>query len=398
MLKDFIKTIIFSVIALALIGVVHAWTEPTATPPNGNVPIPLNTSGAAQIKSGGLWLNSGGAATGLIVEKGNVGIGTINPTQKLEIGGIAGVDGIKFPDGSIQKTALGANSYFVTGSYIGSGVNDREIVVGFQPDYVMVGTTDTYEPIHRNKYMPPNTSQAVASGGYLVDAIKSFTANGFTIGTRDVVNIVGRTYWYNAFKGGTPPSAAAPVINSFAISPSPIGIGQSTTISWNSSGASYCIASGSGWSGNKVASGSEAITPTAAGILTYTVTCYNDVGQNVSSSTTVDVRNWVGVSPPAGNYGESCNAWLTRTGQAGVNGSAPKAWDHGGTNDILGSCIYGTNDGAVAAIYNLTTGGSGTPTYYGPLSSNVSDPGIQPIQWHCCGDMAGTQSTTYTRR
>jgi hypothetical protein len=36
---------------------------------------------------------------------GNVGVGTASPTAKLEIGGTAGTDGIKFPDGSIQTTA-----------------------------------------------------------------------------------------------------------------------------------------------------------------------------------------------------------------------------------------------------------------------------------------------------
>ncbi|GJQ58664.1 MAG: hypothetical protein D8M57_17925 [Candidatus Scalindua sp. AMX11] len=40
-----------------------------------------------------------------IKENGNVGIGASNPSQKLHIGGTPGVDGIKFPDGSVQTTA-----------------------------------------------------------------------------------------------------------------------------------------------------------------------------------------------------------------------------------------------------------------------------------------------------
>lgn len=36
---------------------------------------------------------------------GNVGIGTSEPTAKLEVAGVPGVDGIKFPDGTLQLTA-----------------------------------------------------------------------------------------------------------------------------------------------------------------------------------------------------------------------------------------------------------------------------------------------------
>ncbi len=36
---------------------------------------------------------------------GNVGIGTTSPTAKLHIGGTAGTDGVKFPDGTLQTTA-----------------------------------------------------------------------------------------------------------------------------------------------------------------------------------------------------------------------------------------------------------------------------------------------------
>ncbi len=50
------------------------------------------------------WVPSG---TDLYYLDGNVGIGTDVPTARLEIGGTPGVDGIKFPDGSIQTSAAG---------------------------------------------------------------------------------------------------------------------------------------------------------------------------------------------------------------------------------------------------------------------------------------------------
>ena len=64
---------------------VQAWTEPTVAPPAGNVGAPLNTSGTGQIKTGGVVLNTGGATIGLVVDQGNVGIGTITPNAGLKL-------------------------------------------------------------------------------------------------------------------------------------------------------------------------------------------------------------------------------------------------------------------------------------------------------------------------
>ncbi|HEC94056.1 MAG TPA: hypothetical protein ENI56_01635 [Candidatus Kaiserbacteria bacterium] len=63
------------------------FVQPTQAPPNGNALAPINVGSHAQIKQGGLVLNAGGATNGLIVSKGNVGIGTMNPTSKLDVNG-----------------------------------------------------------------------------------------------------------------------------------------------------------------------------------------------------------------------------------------------------------------------------------------------------------------------
>jgi len=65
----------------------YAWTEPSQAPPADNVSAPLNTGNIGQSKEGGLILNTGNATTGLIVDKGNVGIGTASPAYKLDIAG-----------------------------------------------------------------------------------------------------------------------------------------------------------------------------------------------------------------------------------------------------------------------------------------------------------------------
>ncbi len=82
-------SVIFSLLVMTFLVVNLVWgfTEPSASPPNSNVPAPLNVGSSGQSKSGGLILNTGGATNGLLVDQGNVGIGTQNPTQKLDVAG-----------------------------------------------------------------------------------------------------------------------------------------------------------------------------------------------------------------------------------------------------------------------------------------------------------------------
>ena len=93
------------------------------------------------------------------------------------------------------------------GSYTGNGVNNREITgIGFQPDYVIVkragGTNDTDSSfVFRTKTMGTNESY-VFCGSALTNGIKSFTSDGFTLGTDDRVNKNGETYHYIVFKEG----------------------------------------------------------------------------------------------------------------------------------------------------------------------------------------------------
>ncbi len=82
--------IIFITLIFSLgIGVAYAWRAPTSLPPEGNVDALINVGSINQIKQGGLWVNSLGTDSGLIVG-GSVGIGGItNPGEKLEVSGNA---------------------------------------------------------------------------------------------------------------------------------------------------------------------------------------------------------------------------------------------------------------------------------------------------------------------
>ena len=75
-----IGALLFSVGLQAL-----AFTQPTTSTSDAGAFAPINTGPAGQIKSGGLILNTGGAAHGLIVDNGSVGIGSSVPKGTLDI-------------------------------------------------------------------------------------------------------------------------------------------------------------------------------------------------------------------------------------------------------------------------------------------------------------------------
>ncbi|MDP1625412.1 MAG: hypothetical protein Q8L64_06695 [bacterium] len=84
------KIYISLALALTLLipaAVLAQWTGPTQAPPGGNVASPINISATSQTKAGGILLNTNGAAYGLIVQNGNVGIGAMTPSKKLEVSG-----------------------------------------------------------------------------------------------------------------------------------------------------------------------------------------------------------------------------------------------------------------------------------------------------------------------
>jgi uncharacterized protein (TIGR03118 family) len=76
----------------------------------------------------------------------------------------------------------------------------------------------------------------------------------------------------------TPPAASI----ALSVTPATVMVGQNATITWSSNSGTTCMASGA-WSGSKSASGTATVTPTAAGTLSYMLSCS---GGAYSASTT----------------------------------------------------------------------------------------------------------------
>lgn len=115
-------TLFFSVLFVEA----QTWTAPTQTPPDGNTNPPLHEGGTAQSKVGGLLIATGVVTNGLIVQNGNVGIGTTSPGQKLDVNGY--VKGIGVCIGSDCRTSWPTSAPSVpTGTISYCGINIYDI-------------------------------------------------------------------------------------------------------------------------------------------------------------------------------------------------------------------------------------------------------------------------------
>lgn len=88
----------------------------------------------------------------------------------------------------------------------------------------------------------------------------------------------------------------APAVQ-LSATPGVIGRGSNSLLSWSSGNATACLASG-GWSGNKLPSGAEYVSP--SNTTTYTITCTGPGGA-LSDSRTIVVQSVLGVATGAGS-------------------------------------------------------------------------------------------------
>ena len=94
-----------------------------------------------------------------------------------------------------------------------------------------------------------------------------------------------------------PPSPTPAPTVSLSANPTSVPSGSSSTLSWSSSGATGCTASGvTGWSGTKALSGSQS-TGALAATRSYTITC-NGSGGSTAKTVTVSVTTTTPPPPP----------------------------------------------------------------------------------------------------
>jgi hypothetical protein len=155
------------------------------------------------------------------------------------------------------------------------------------------------------------------------------------------------------------PSTAATVL-SFRAAPSTIQTGQSTVLSWTSSGATSCTATGGtgsdGWHGVQgLSSAGQSVGPiNVAGNYTYTLTCTGPGGTGAPVSVGVDVNS---APPPASILTFTVAPGILQTGQ-----TITLAW----TTANATSCTAG--DGTGSDGWSGTVAASSSGTSIGPIS------------------------------
>ena len=162
----------------------------------------------------------------------------------------------------------------------------------------------------------------------------------------------------------TPPPTAPPTVTLTA-SPSAVNTGVSSTLTWNSTNATACSASGV-WTGSKAASGTQAVTPTTTS--TYSLSC-TGTGGTTTSSVTITVTAPPPPPPSADTTPPStpANFRVTATGKNNV----ALAWDASTDNvGVAGYRLYRNNattplyNGLALSINNTGLSAGSTYTYY----------------------------------
>ncbi len=179
---------------------------------------------------------------------------------------------------------------------------------------------------------------------------------------------------------------AAPVISSFYAAPAAILTGQSVTLSWNSSGATSCTASGGsgadGWSGSVAVSNSGAgVGPiNTAGNYTYSLTCNGPGGASTPKSANVKVTSpgtaasivMLRATPSTLQTGQSTLlSWSSSgaTSCAASGGTGADGWNGAQATSSPGSSVGPINTAGIY-LYTLTCTGPGGAS--APVSVTVN--------------------------
>ena len=171
-------------------------------------------------------------------------------------------------------------------------------------------------------------------------------------------------------------------------SPTSVTLGQSSTLTWTSTNSTSCAASGA-WSGSEGLGGSLVVTPSAAGVQSYTLTC-TGAGGSASASASLAVSTapaptlTLSVSPASITVGQSVVVTWSSTNATAC--AASGAWS--GTQATAGS-VNETPSVTGTATYTLVCSGAVSPAATSSAMVIVQAPAGTPTQTNLSGRAGG---------
>jgi Bacterial Ig-like domain (group 3)/Beta-propeller repeat len=180
--------------------------------------------------------------------------------------------------------------------------------------------------------------------------IAVYSTSSLSVGAHSIT----AAYGGDAANGGSASSAASVTVSAAAptvtisVAPTSITVGQSATLTWSSTNATACTASNA-WTGSEALSGTMSETPTAAGTLSYVLTC-TGAGGSANATATLTVT----AAPPLPTVTIAVSPTSITVGQ-----SATLTWSSGNATSCTAS---GTWSGAEATSGTLSVSPSATGT------------------------------------
>ena len=181
---------------------------------------------------------------------------------------------------------------------------------------ITVGTSVTFTAtVTASSGTPTGTVTFLDGGstlgtGSLVSGVATFSTSALAAGAHSITASYGGDASYSASVSSvlTETLQAAPSVTvSISVSPATIVAGASATLTWSSTNATSCAASGS-WSGSEATSGTLSVTPSANGSYSYTLTCTGAGG--TTAATTVLSATLVAVTVTAKSGGGALNWYV----------------------------------------------------------------------------------------
>jgi hypothetical protein len=219
-------------------------------------------------------------------------------------------------------------------------------------------------------------SQPVNSSGYATFSVPARAAGTYTF-TAKYTGVSGLSQNSTV----AVPVTVAPPAPTLTLTPTSVVLGQSAMLSWTSSGANSCAASGA-WSGSEALSGSVSVTPTTLASQTYFLVCTGNgivsaTGNAVLAVTAPPAPTvTVSVAPAAITLGQS--ATLTWSSTNATACTADSAW----TGSRATSGTLSVTPGAAGGFaYSLTctgVGGVGNGAAALVVNAAAAPPGNSP--------------------